>query len=862
MKESDLEKDLRGIVGDRVSTSRFERWFYTRDLVHIPRGIRRLFKTMPSAVVKPETADQISAIVGYCHDHAIPVVPRGAGSSGLFAAVPKKGGIVLDLMDLAQVIEVNGEREVATAEAGVTWWQLEKRLNRQGLSLKSYPSSAKSATLGGWVMTSGLGIGSLKYGPVFDHLLSAEVVLADGSVREYAVGEGLERFFETEGMLGILTKLTLKVRKIPELMSHHLVYFDDIQNLFQALTFLAHSAPCPYSVEVFDHKYLGLLKESGYEVDEFGPRGGLLLVTYDGGKDEVGEGKRLIGEMTGLYRGVEREGAEREWQHRFNILRVRRAVPSIVASSVVVPLDSMERFYSRLEKLSKRTIGLVGYVVSNSECYLMPMVATDEKRAMEYVLALHTPRELSNLALSLGGKPGAGIGVWNAPYKNELIGKERIAEIKRTKHELDPMGIMNPGMWLEPPLLFRPGVYQFFMSIAAKLDRVFPSRMGGAEKEGLLKEISACVQCGYCMNSCPTKQVWLSSTPRGRILMTKELSLDRPSQQRVTEEYLGRIFQCTLCGRCRVDCSVDIRSPKMWIELRSRLAETGFRIEGLEGLTKAVEETQNIAARPNDRRADWANRLKLPQMPEAKRRADVVYFVGCLSSFFPMSQPAARAFAQILDRAEIDFAIVGGDEWCCGFPLLAAGLRDASAKFIKHNIERIKETGAKSVVMTCPGCYRVWRDEYYDVIGQRHPFDVFHSTEFIARLIEQRKIDVKGLEGSVTYHDPCDLGRNSGIFDEPRYIMGKIPGLSLVELEDNREYCTCCGSGGDLLASYQDLSLDIAKRKVEEVLSTGVETAVTACPACIRAMHMAKTAAKARLDVLDITQLLWKAMAS
>jgi len=188
------------------------------------------------------------------------------------------------------------------------------------------------------------------------------------------------------------------------------------------------------------------------------------------------------------------------------------------------------------------------------------------------------------------------------------------------------------------------------------------------------------------------------------------------------------------------------------------------------------------------------------------------------------------------------------------------GLREPSAKLIRHNIERIEETGAKSVVMTCTGCYRVWRDWYYDAIGQRHPFDVFHSTGFIARLIEQRKIDIKGLEGSITYHDPCDLGRNSGIFDEPRYIIGNIPGLSFVELEDNREYCTCCGSGGDLLASYQDLSLDIAKRKVEEILSTGAETVVTACPACIRAINMAKTATKARLDVLDITQLVWKAM--
>lgn len=844
-----------------MTTSEFERWFYTSDIMHIPRGIRALFKTMPSAIVKPETADQVSAIVSYCQQHAIPVVPRGAGSSGLFGAVPKKGGMVLDLMDLARVMEVDVGREVATAEAGATWWQLERSLNRRGLSLRSYPSSAKSATLGGWVMTSGLGIGSLNYGPVFDHLLSAEVILADGSIREYAVGGGLECFFETEGMLGILTKLTLKVRKVPELTSHHLVYFDHLENLFQALMFLVDSAHCPYNVEIFDHKYLALLKASGYEAGDFGPASGVLLVTYDGTGEEVRGGKKLVEELASRYRGVEREGADHEWQQRFNMLRVKRAVPSIIPSSVYIPLDRMERFYSGLEKLNKRSIGLLGHVVSNSECNLMPMVVTDEKRAMEYVFALHTPREVSNLALSLGGRPGGGIGVWNAPYKNELLGRERIAEIKRVKDELDPKKIMNPGMWLEPPLLFRPRAYQLVMSIADKLDRVFPSRVGDASKDGLDKEISTCVQCGYCMNSCPTRQVWLSSTPRGRILMAKDLFLDqRHSERKVTKEYLGRIFQCTLCGRCRVDCSVDIRSPRMWISLRNRLAESDFRIEGLEGLTKAIEETHNITARPNDRRTDWARRLKLSEALETRRKAEVVYFVGCLTSFFPMTQPVAKAFAQILDCAGIDFAIVGGDEWCCGFPLLAAGLNKAAARFIRHNIERIEEMGAKTVVMTCPGCYRVWKDEYYDIIGQRHRFNVLHSTEFIARLIEDGRIDIKGLEENITYHDPCDLGRNSGIFDEPRYIIEKIPGLNLVELEDNREYCSCCGSGGDLLASYQDLSLDIAKRKLQEVLSTGVETVATACPACIRAMNMAKTATKARLDILDITQLLWKAM--
>jgi len=215
---------------------------------------------------------------------------------------------------------------------------------------------------------------------------------------------------------------------------------------------------------------------------------------------------------------------------------------------------------------------------------------------------------------------------------------------------------------------------------------------------------------------------------------------------------------------------------------------------------------------------------------------------------------------QILDAAGLDLAIVGGEEWCCGFPLMSAGRYEVAEKCLRHNIERLKEMGVRNLLMTCPGCYRVWKDEYLDVLGQKHPFNVLHSTELIARLIEDSRIKIRGLEEKVTYHDPCDLGRNGGIFDEPRYIIEKVPGLNFVELEDNREYCTCCGSGGDLLASNQELSLAIAKRKVDDILNTGAQTVATACPSCVRAIHMAKTTAKVKLEVLDITELMWKAM--
>ncbi|MBN2099426.1 MAG: FAD-binding oxidoreductase [Dehalococcoidia bacterium] len=861
MDEADLEKDLKSIVGDRVTASEFERRLYTADLIHVPGWVKGMFQTMPSAVVCPQTVAQVSAVVSYCRTHGVPLTARGGGSSGLLGAVPKKGGILLDLTGLAGILEIDAGQQVARAEAGITWWQLERKLNRHGLGLMSYPSSAKSATLGGWVMTSGLGIGSLKYGPVYDHVLSAEIVMPEGSIREYSGRDELQPFFASEGMLGIMTRLTLKVRPVPQAASPEVHYFDDIDGLFRCVRDLVSSTPLPYSLEILDHRYLSLLKAAGYAASEFAPRSGLLLTEYEGDSQEVAAGVASLRKMAAQHGGVERDNAEHEWEQRFNILRVRRAAPSLVPSSVVVPVDRLQEFYARMERLKKRPIGLVGYVVSQSECYLMPMLATDDRKTLEYTLALHTPRQLSNLAVSLGGKPGGGIGVWNAPYRKQLLGESGLAEAKRTKEKLDPAGIMNPGMWPQPPLFFRPAAYHLAMGVAQAIDSVLPTQPGKVLAEGLDKELADCVQCGYCMSSCPTRQTWLSSTPRGRILIAREMSLrSGKGDQQVPAEYGGRIFECTLCGRCRVGCSVDIKSPEIWFELRSRLAAGGHGPESLAGLTKTIENTHNIAAKPNERRGDWLAKLKLTHGVDTKRRADVVYFVGCLSSFYPMTQPVARAFAQILDAAGTDFAIMGGEEWCCGFPLLAAGLRDAAAQCMRHNIDVAREMGAKSVVMTCPGCYRVWRDEYHDVIGRRHPFDILHSTQLLARLLEQGKIDIQGLEAGVTYHDPCDLGRNSGIFDEPRYIMGKIPGLGLVELEDNREYCTCCGSGGDLLASNEKLSLEIARRKVEEIMSTGAKTAITACPACIRAMSIAKTATKAPVEIIDITQLVWKAM--
>jgi Fe-S oxidoreductase/FAD/FMN-containing dehydrogenase len=864
MNLSKLEKGLKEIVGDRVTTSEFERWFYRSDMAPIPSELKIFFKTMPSAVVRPVTNEEISRVAVYCTEMGIPMVPRGGGSSGLLGSVPKKGGIVVDLLGLSGVAEINEDRNTVVAEAGITWWDLDRRLRKRGLAAKSYPSSAKSATVGGWAMTSGDGIGSLKYGRVNDQILWAEVVLPDGSVQEFSPGRGLDDLFQSEGIFGVMTKAEIHVRDIPPAVSRHLIYFEEMESLLEAAVILARIEPKPYSIEIFDDRYLNLVKASGYHTPEFDTGNGFALVAFEGEREEIDEGRQKLGELLGAIKAAEREGAEEEWKQRLFLFRVRRGAPTIMLSDAVIPIGKGREFYSGLKRLRKRAMGLVGHITSPEEVTLLPMYVTDERRLMEFAFSLHTPRDIADLALEVGGYPGGGLGVWNAPYKNKVLSSEELAKRRQKKRTLDPKNIMNPGMWIDPPVIMNPTLYRLGTSALALFDRVLPGRtktFGEFTYKDFVEEARACVQCGYCVNVCPTNQGWLSSTPRGKLLALKNFFLDRSFNRReITQEFVTRVYECTMCGRCEEDCTVKIRSPELWGSLRSDLQRRGFSLDPIEGLMSVLIEHRNTAGKPVERQVDWLRRTRLSFDPMAKKKAKSVYFVGCNTAYFAMAYPIAQSFARILDLMGIDFVTMGGQEWCCGYPFIVAGKPDESREFILHNIEKVRELGADTVLVSCPGCYRVWSDEYRKIIQDDHGLDVVHTAQFLAEAIQEDRIRLTEMKERVTYHDPCDLGRNAGIYEEPRSVIRGIPGINFVELEDHREYAMCCGAGGDLLAVNLKLSQEVSKRRAEQVIESGAQLLATACPSCMKMLGFGMREIDAEVSVMDICQLVYQAM--
>jgi heterodisulfide reductase subunit D len=237
-----------------------------------------------------------------------------------------------------------------------------------------------------------------------------------------------------------------------------------------------------------------------------------------------------------------------------------------------------------------------------------------------------------------------------------------------------------------------------------------------------------------------------------------------------------------------------------------------------------------------------------------KEKAEVVYFTGCVASYFPLAQKIPVALSEVFDASGVDFTLLGAEEWCCGFPLLGAGLKKMLGGFIEHNVAAVRAKGAKRAVFACPSCYQMWREHY------PHAFHISHASEFLMELVKDKRVPLKDLPLKVTYHDPCDLGRGAHVYEAPREVIRSIPGVNLIELPRNRRDCQCCGGGGNLEMMDAKLSSEIAKRKIEEVLGTGAQAVVTSCQQCVRTMTTYVKRNKVPIEVMDITELVRKAL--
>ncbi|MGQ9600527.1 MAG: (Fe-S)-binding protein [Anaerolineae bacterium] len=374
------------------------------------------------------------------------------------------------------------------------------------------------------------------------------------------------------------------------------------------------------------------------------------------------------------------------------------------------------------------------------------------------------------------------------------------------------------------------------------------------EMQAVQEAIRACYQCGTCSATCPTSYA-MDYSPR---------ALWRLAELGQHHEVLNSntFWMCTACYSCTVRCPRNIPITDVMRQLREVYIQQGVGpLHGGLGLVLGAVATQrNIANEPNETRLIWSDNL--PQRPPQleARQAEVLYFVGCVGALFPQAYAVPQSFVQILGQAGVDYAVLGPDEWCCGYPVYSAGMKERMKELAEHNIACLVETGAKTLVTTCPSCYYTWHHLYPEILGRDVPAEVLHATEFIAHLINEGQLKLGPVEDVVTYHDPCDLGRKSGIYEAPRQVLRRIPGLTFREMAQHGPDSLCCGGGGDIAMYALDVAADVAQRRMRQAELVGARYLVSACQQCKRTLADGARRARIRIRPLDITELVWQSI--
>jgi Fe-S oxidoreductase len=358
-----------------------------------------------------------------------------------------------------------------------------------------------------------------------------------------------------------------------------------------------------------------------------------------------------------------------------------------------------------------------------------------------------------------------------------------------------------------------------------------------------------------------------------------------------SDTLLDMIYQCMMDGACDVSCKNqrDLEPLEAMLAFRAKCVEDGQLLPAHMGVIDSLRKEDNMMQRPKAERGKWAEGLAVKDL--TKEKAEVVYHAGCRLSFDEELWPVARGAVTLLQKAGIGVGIMGKDEGCCGGRAYEMGYQSELAKYAEHNLETWRGAGVKTVVTSCSECYQTFK-VLYDKIGKKLPIEVLHITEYLDRLIKGGKIKLtRKFPMTVTYHDPCHLGRlaepwihwqgvekkvmgqlivhdppktfrrgANGVYDPPRDVLRSIPGLKLVEMERIREYGWCCGAGGGVKDAYPDFAVWTAEERIKEAQTTGAEAIVTACGWCERNFLDAVKESDSRIKVYDIVELVQQAI--
>jgi Fe-S oxidoreductase/nitrate reductase gamma subunit len=397
--------------------------------------------------------------------------------------------------------------------------------------------------------------------------------------------------------------------------------------------------------------------------------------------------------------------------------------------------------------------------------------------------------------------------------------------------------------------------------------------------------LDACTRCGRCVEVCPCTGAGEAFSPRDFVVWARENLLRKYhplnystwfthwTDRRQTGEQgfdPQKVWHCTTCRACLDVCPVYVATQDAVRNARSKLIEEGIAVPSL--LTQSLKNLykyDNPWEATRKKRALWSQDLDIPEISMTQEAEGLCYFVGCTTSMDIRAQELARSFARILKHAQIPFGTLGKREPCCGDIARRAGEDGLFEKQMGDCVALFDQYSIREVVTSSPHCFNTFRNEYPAFQALKPPekrvnFHVRHYTQLLRELVTAGSLRFeKPLHTTVTYHDPCYLGRHNQVFDAPRQVITAIPGVHMVEMAHNRANSLCCGGGGDRVWQ-EDLDADgkMAQIRIREAEATGAQILITACPLCLIMLEDARktTGLEEALQVMDLNEFVVMAL--
>ena len=859
----------------RVSFNRIELKLYGHDIAAMPSLFKPFIgNTTPDAVVQPQSEAELVELVRWAAENDVPLTPRGKATSGYGGVLPIKHGVVVDFYRMKRVVKIDADAKTATVEAGVVWEKLDTELAKHGLTLRLYPSSYLSSTVGGWLAQGGAGIGSYEAGWFRDNVVSARVVLPDGSVKEFS-GKDLDVIADAEGITGFITQVTLKVQPREELDVVAIGCPDahDLQKLIESIG----AADLPIWSLIFINPKMAELKNRAPLMEHYGhpveervllPASYIMTLAFRKKDHDA-----VVGKLPDLLKPCEAEIlseriAEHEWKNRFRLMVVKRLGPSLVPAEFVIPLAGLGDVMTEVERKIDQPIVKEGVVIRKSadgkpEVVILGFIPADQRK-FNYNFVFSLVLSLMKIAEKHGGR-AYSTGLYFGKKAPKVLGTDRVARLKAFKHQVDPKGLFNPGKVIGNGLV---GTALSHASTFEPLMRPFGNYVithVGERPTQPIRDIPAdvawyaysCSQCGYCIDECDQfyGRGWESQSPRGKWYWLREYMEGRENWN---QQMVDTFLVCTTCELCNLRCSAALPIEPSWMKLRGQLVEEKkmMTFPPFEMMAAALSAEGNIWAGYRKNRMNWFP-TELREKYAGQKGRKATYFAGCTASY--VENDIAIGAVRLLDKAGVDFSVHCESMACCGTPMLVAGKWELFAETMKQNIQTVKNAGADTVISSCPACDMMWRHVYpvwAKKLGIEYNITAKHYSEVIADKIKsgEFKFPTNNMQPTtVTWHDSCHIGRVSGVYEPPRDLIRAIPNANFVEMTHHHENAHCCGS---VLTLIKDPSIaaDIGKTRLDEAAEIGAQKVLALCPCCEFQLRVSADKKQMPVEVIDIAR--------